>query len=40
MSISNQALEALEDQASRCDLFLVEAWREGGSSGVIFPNFS
>ena len=39
MSISNQswkALEALEGQASRCDLFLVEAWREGGSRGENF----
>ena len=24
-------------KASRCDLFLVEAWREGESRGVIFP---
>ena len=30
-------MEALDGQASRCDLFLVESWREGGSRGVSFP---
>ena len=27
----------ISNRASRCDLFLVEAWREGGSRGVSFP---
>ena len=44
MSISNEAMQGeawkgLEGQASRCDLFLVEAWREGENRGVIFSEF-
>ena len=35
MSTSKQAGKDLEGQASRCDLFLVEAWR-GGRRGASF----
>ena len=37
--VEGEAWKALEGQASRCDLFLVEAWREGENKGMIFYEF-